>query len=65
MNSWWEGKLKIWPIVDWEPAKRASKNQPRGTLVWKNKLVTKEVYRDLLISKLLLAMLKIPILGYS
>ena len=41
-----------------EPAKRASKNQPRGTLVWKNKLVTKEVYHELLISKLLPAILE-------
>ena len=43
-NSWWDGKLSIWPIGGWEPAKRASKNRPRGTLVWKNKLVTKGVY---------------------
>ena len=20
-NSWWDGKLEIWPIGDWEPAK--------------------------------------------
>ena len=26
VNSWWDGKLGIWPIGDWEPAKRASKN---------------------------------------
>ena len=25
-NSWWDGKPRIWPIGDWEPAKRASKN---------------------------------------
>ena len=25
-NSWWDGKLGIWPIGDWEPAKRASKS---------------------------------------
>ena len=52
-NSWWDGKLGIWPIGDWEPAKRGSKNRPRGTLVWKNKAVTKEVYHELVISKLL------------
>ena len=57
-NSWWDGKLGIWPIGDWEPAKRASKSRPRGTLVWKNKLVTKEVYRGLLISKLLPAIVE-------
>ena len=52
-NSWWDGKLGIWPIGGWEPAQRVSKNRPRGTLVWKNKPVTKGVYRELLISKLL------------
>ena len=57
-NSWWDGKLAIWPIGDWEPAKRASKNQPRGTLVWKNKPVTKMVYCELLISKLLPAIVE-------
>ena len=58
VNSWWDGNLGIWPIGDWEPAKRASKNQPRGTLVWKSKLVTKEVYREQLISKLLPAIVE-------
>ena len=57
-NSWWDGKLGIWPIGDWELAKHKSKNRPRGTLVWKNKAVTKEVYRELLISKLLLAIIE-------
>ena len=58
VNSWWDGKLVIWPIGDWELAKCKSKNRPRGTLVWKNKAVTKEVYRELLISKLLLAIIE-------
>ena len=57
-NSWWDGKLGIWPIGDWEPAKQKSKNRPKGTLVWKNKVVTKEVYQDLLISKLILSILE-------
>ena len=57
-NSWWDGKLGIWPIGDWEPAKRGSKNRPKGTLVWKNKVVTKEVYHELLISKLLPAIVE-------
>ena len=26
VKSWWDGKLGILPIGDWEPAKRASKN---------------------------------------
>ena len=57
VNSWWDGKLGIWPIGDWEPVQRGSKNRPKGTLVWKNKMVTKVVYRDLLINKLILAIL--------
>ena len=56
-NSWWDGKLGIWPIGDWEPAQRGSKNRPKGTLVWENKTVTKVVYRDLLINKLIPAIL--------
>ena len=57
-NSWWDGKFGIWPIGDWEPAKWGSKNRPKGTLVWKNKMVTKDVYRDLLINKLIPAILE-------
>ena len=58
VNSWWDGKLGIWPIEDWEPAKWKLKNRSKETLVWKNKTVTKEVYRELLISKLILAILE-------
>ena len=57
-NSWWDSKLGIWPIGDWELVKRKSKNRPKGTLVWKNKIVTKEVYWDLLISKLIPSILE-------
>ena len=56
-NSWWDGKLGIWPIGDWEPAQWGLKNRPKGTLVWKNKTVTKVVYRDLPINKLIPAIL--------
>ena len=54
VNSWWDGKLGIWPIG----VKRKSKNRPKGMPVWKNKMVTKEVYRELLISKLIPAILE-------
>ena len=56
-NSWWDGKLGIWPIGDWEPAKRGLKNRPKGMLVGKNKMVTKDIYKDLLINKLIPAIL--------
>ena len=51
-NSWWDSRLGIWPIGDWEPAKQKSKNK------WKNKVVTEEVYHDLLISKLIPSILE-------
>ena len=51
-NSWWDSKLGIWPIGDWEPVKRKLKNRPKGMPVWKNKIITKEVYCHLLITKL-------------
>ena len=57
-NSWWDSKLGIWPIGDSEPEKWKLKNRPKGTLVWKNKVVSKEVHHDLLISKLILSILQ-------
>ena len=57
-NSWWDSKLGIWPIGDCKPVKWKSKNRPKGTLVWKNNIVTKEVYCDLLISKLIPSILE-------
>ena len=43
---------------DWEPTKQGLKNRPKGMLVWKNKMVTKDVYRDLLINQLIPAILE-------
>ena len=57
-NSWWDGKLGIWPIGDWEPAKRKSRNRTKGMPVWKNKIITKEVYCDLLTTKLIPSILE-------
>ena len=56
--AWWDGKLGIWPIGDWEPVRSKSKNQPKGMPVWKNKIMMKEVYRDLLITKLIPAIME-------
>ena len=58
LNYWWDRKLGIWHIGDWEPAKKKSKNQRKGMLVWKNKIMIKEVYKDLLITKLTPAIVK-------
>ena len=58
LNSWWDGNLGIWPIGNWEPAQSKSKNHPKGMLVCKNKIVMKEVNRDLLITKLIPAIVE-------
>ena len=57
-NSWLDGKLGIWPTGDWEPVKWGSKNRPKGMLVWKNEMVTKDVYRELLINQIIPAILE-------
>ena len=51
LNAWWDGKVGIWPVGSWEPAKRSSVNRPKGTMVWRNKSIDRECYRDLLMHK--------------
>ena len=52
-NAWFNGKIGIWPIGKWEPAKRSSKKRAKGTPVWKNKLINRDVSREYLIQKFL------------
>ena len=52
-NAWFDGKIGIWPIGKWDPAKRKSKKRAKGTPVWKNQCITRDVYREFLIKKLL------------
>ena len=53
LNKWWDGKIGIWPIGEWVPAKRDSANRPKGTPVWKNTSITRDVYRSLLVETVL------------
>ena len=48
-NTWFDGKIGIWPIRKWEPAKRSSKKRPKGMPVWKNQCITRDVYCEYLI----------------
>jgi len=48
-----DGKIGMWPFVEKLPAKRNSKNRPKGTLETKNVSVTKDRYREYLINKVL------------
>ena len=52
-NAWFDGKIGIWPIGKWEPAKRSSKKCTKGMPVWKNQCITQDVYWEYLIQKLL------------
>jgi hypothetical protein len=45
-----DGKLGIWPFVQHEPARRNSKNRPKGTMITVPQTVTSEVYRDMIVN---------------
>ena len=51
--AWFDGKIGIWPIGKWEPAKRSLKKHAKGMPVWKNQCITRDVYREYLIEKFL------------
>jgi len=48
-----DGKIGIWPIIERVPAQRTSRARPAGTLVTKTKNVNKEIYRRLLLEKVI------------
>ncbi|KAF0719487.1 hypothetical protein AaE_010451 [Aphanomyces astaci] len=50
-KTMWDGKIGMWPFVSEVPAQRTSKNRPRGTMVTAPITVTKSVYRDFLVNK--------------
>jgi hypothetical protein len=52
-NRFFDGKLGIWPFVGKVPAQRGSRNRPRGTLETKPMSVTKAVYMQFILDKVL------------
>ena len=52
-NAWFDGKIGIWPIGKWESAKQSLKKHAKGTPVWKNQCIMRDVYQEYLIQKLL------------
>ena len=52
-NAWFDRMIGIRPIGKWEPAKWSSKKHAKGTPVWKNQCITRDVYREYLIQKFL------------
>lgn len=47
----WDGKIGLWPIGEFLPAQRTSAHRPAGTPVWHDHTITKDKYRDLLLTK--------------
>ena len=45
-DHFWDGKIGIWPFIEWVPAQRSSINRPAGTLEMKNITVTRDVYPE-------------------
>ena len=52
-NAWFDGKIGTWPVGKWEPAKQSLKKHAKGTPVWKNQCITRDVYHEYLIQKFL------------
>ena len=48
-----DGLIGIWPVVEWRAARCASRNRAAGTMEPHNVIMTKEVYLDFMLSKLL------------
>ena len=48
-----DGKIGIWPIVTRTPALRNSVNRPAGTIVTKPQNVTHQIYRQMLLEKVI------------
>ena len=52
-NTWFNRKIGICPIGKWELVKQSSKKHAKGTPVWKNQCITRDVYHEYLIQKFL------------
>ncbi|KAH9134470.1 hypothetical protein AeRB84_019745 [Aphanomyces euteiches] len=56
-----DGKLGVWPFVEKVVAKRASKNRTKGTVLTQPQTVTSDVYKNMIMSKVIPAIqTKIP-----
>ena len=51
-NGWWDGKLGMWPIGSYKLVQHGAST---GQLRWKDKTITQDVYRELLLEKVVVA----------
>lgn len=49
-KTMFDGKIGIWPVGEYLPAQRTSSNRPAGTLVWRNISITRDRYRNMLLT---------------
>ncbi|ETV78974.1 hypothetical protein H257_07758 [Aphanomyces astaci] len=52
-GSWFDGKIGTWHFTEWNPAKRSSRNRPAGTMELSAVSVTRRVYKQMLINKVI------------
>ena len=52
-KQWFDGKVGMWPMAHQVPAARASINRPAGTMKWKYSVVTKALYTEYLLERVL------------
>jgi len=50
-RTYWDGKIGIWPVGEWKAAERSSARRPAGTIVWVDTSITRDVYRQILLYK--------------
>ena len=53
----WDGKLGIFPVGEYEPAKKNSSRRPAGTMEWKNKTMDAARYRMMMLDDVIPAIL--------
>ena len=58
LRAMWDGKIGIWPIGYFKPAERSSANRPAGTLEWQSVKVDRVEYRNMMICKVLPAIIE-------
>ncbi|KAF0685508.1 hypothetical protein As57867_022548, partial [Aphanomyces stellatus] len=52
-KTFFDGKLGIWPFVEYAVAQRTSKNRPKGTIETKTKTVDGAVYKESILNKVI------------
>jgi hypothetical protein len=57
-KTMWDGKIGIWPVGYWSLAKRDSVNRKKGTPEWQDLSINAEVYQDLLLEKIVPAVIE-------